>query len=1185
MQNTFLDIWLGEDNFKNILAKLSNRSGYRTMVTGLDDSARIYFMAALTHQCKRPALVVVPDAERMEKLYTGLAGFFPDQIRLLPPRENLMNREVFSRSEEYQQMRLQFLEWLYRGEEGIYLTTISSLLSKMLPVSCWNEFRLHLQPGQQIDQQELISRLVERDYQRVSLTEIKGQFSARGDIIDIYPPGYQLPFRLELFDETIQSLRLYDPSNQRSNHTLTEAVVMPARELVLTDKIYRYGEKLIRDQLNQAFSKLSRRGEKEAAEKLKQAVNLHLERLAQPDGLDYLSSYFPFFYDFGASMLDYLPPEFIVFVEDPSTVSEAGEGTRREVENNFNSSLVEKEMLGSADKLLWNEQELFSKLPCPLISCSLFPGTGGIFKARDTFNLETKSTPYYHGHWDLLKNEYKNWLKNGYQVYLMSSSRQRGLNLLEQLSEQGVFGMSAMTETFSDEPFLNDCLPRPLVVDGSLEEGLIIPGLQLVLITEKNLLPRHKKKKSLRQQDGIRLTDYRDLSPGDFVVHEMHGIAKYQGLSTLEIDGVMRDYLLLKYRGSDRLYLPIDQISLIQKYSGGGGSSPRLHSLGGGEWQRLKKKVNTSIGELAQELLSLYASRQAVEGYSFGSDHPWQQEFEIHFPYEETADQLQAIKDVKADLEKQHPMDRLICGDVGYGKTEVAMRAAFKVVMEGKQVIIMVPTTVLAQQHYRTFRERFEGFPVRAAQLSRFVSKTDQKEIIKDISAGKIDIIIGTHRLLSKDLAFNDLGLLVLDEEHRFGVRQKEKIRQMRLEVDTLSMTATPIPRTLHLSMAGARDLSIIDSPPEDRYPVQTYVLEYSEDLVREAVQRELNRDGQVFIVFNRVDHIESFTEKIRKMFPEVSIAIGHGRMSEKTLESIMSDFQEGRYKVLVCTTIIESGLDIPNVNTLIVYEADKFGLAQLYQIRGRVGRSNRLAYAYLTYRKDKMVSETAQKRLKAVKEFTELGSGFKIALRDLEIRGAGNILGAEQHGFITAIGFDLYCKLLDQAVAELKNEKIDQAVNPRLELQVNAYLPSSYINSQAQKVYFYQRIYNVNSQEELLEIEEELIDRYGSPLEPVKNLLAVAELRVMAMKLGIELIQQQVETTIQFSPGSVFNTKLLTKTSLFKTGIITVKKNKPLKLTIKKTGMLTAQFPALVMFLEELISLQPEPSGSCKGK
>ncbi len=1190
MAEQLLDLWLKDDSFQTIHAKICQKPRYRAMVAGLDNGARSFFMAALARQSKTPALIVVRDPARAEKLYTELGGYFPDKINLLPPREFFMNTEVLGRSEEYQQMRLQFLEWIDSGETGIYIVTASALFSKMVPFTTWQEHILHLHTGQKLDREKLIDQLIRIGYERSALTEAGGYFSARGDIVDIYPPGQTLPVRIELFDESIESIRIYDPSTQRSITKLSEATIKPAKELITTENVFRRGENKINYELDQALSRLRRRGEKEAAVKLDQEVKRHLQKLAEPGGLDFLGSYYPFFYEKGGALVDYLPSRFLAFIEEPAAVAEAGENFCKEFDDYFNSSLMEQELVGSYEKLVWDSHKLFQRLNCPLISCSLFQGTGGLFQPEQSFQIEAKSAPYYHGQWELFQNDYQGWLDHNYRVFFMAATSSRGTSLIQQLTDQGVFIKRAKKkESGSENTSRVESLPLPLVIQGSLEDGLIIPSLNLALVTEHNLLPQRKKKKRLRSREGIRLSDYRELKLGDFVVHEQHGIGKYQGVSTLEISGVKRDYLLLKYRGTDKLYIPVDQIALIQKYKGGEGPAPRLHSLGGAEWQKLKNKANRAVEELARELLSLYAGREAAAGYRFEPDHPWQQEFETHFPFEETPDQLQAIADVKADLEKPYPMDRLICGDVGYGKTEVAMRAAFKVVMEGKQVAILVPTTVLAQQHYRTFQERFEGFPVRIAQLSRFVSRGEQKTVITDLSAGKIDIIIGTHRLLSGDVNYNDLGLLVLDEEQRFGVRQKEKIRTMRLEVDTLTMTATPIPRTLHLSLSGARDLSVIDTPPENRYPVQTYVLEYSDNLIREAVNRELNRDGQIFIVFNRVSQIDAFAGKIKKMFPGVTVAVGHGRMPETKLERIMADFQAGYYQILVCSTIIESGLDIPNVNTLIVYEADKFGLAQLYQIRGRVGRSNRLAYAYLTYRADKIVNETAQKRLKAVKEFTELGSGFKIALLDLEIRGAGNILGAEQHGFVTAIGFDLYCKLLEKAVAELKGEQPKQAVNPRLELNVNAYIPSSYITSQSQKVDFYQRIYNADSKGELEELDEELTDRYGSPPQPVMNLLSVGRIRILACCLGLELIQQQQQAIlIQFSRRNAVDKGLLEKTPFFKAGTVIIQEEKPLRLKLNVTGFGKTNGRAdslsdLKFFLEELTSLQVSPDSSCK--
>jgi len=1153
-----LDKWEVDDQFITLSAKLAGNGIAKASVSGLDGSARSFFTAALSRKSSLPSLVITSDLGRAEKVYYDLKTFYPGQVNLLMPRELFVSTDVVTRSDEQQQSRLGFLEWLNAGAEGIYVAPAAALLSKSLPPASWQELAIEIKVGMKCDREELLELLAGRGYERVSLAEARGQFSVRGDIIDVFPPGKLKPVRVELFDDIVESIRHYDPVTQRSTDKMIQLRVLPATELIVTDDVRSKGEEKIKHYLEKALTRLNQRGEKETAARLEQQVSHHLERLSAPDSLDYLSNYFPFYYGDGASLVDYLPHDFLVFIEEPEEVAGSAADVKRDFDDYCSSVIAGSELLLPESELLWSLEDLVSHVPCPLVGMALFPGTGGLYSPDQVFTIEAKNAPYYHGQWDMFKKDYRGWLADSYQIYLAAEHRERGTNLMKQIFSEEDVDLSAGTN----------------VLPGSLEEGFIIPGLKLAVFTERNLLPLKKKKRRLKQDQGIRLSDYRELAAGDYVVHEQHGIGRYTGLDTLEVGGGKRDYLVLKYRGTDRLYIPVDQVGLIQKYSGGDGPAPRLHSLGGGEWQRLKKRVNRSVEELARELLALYAARQAARGYSFGPDHPWQQEFEANFPFEETPDQQQAIEDVKADLEKSHPMDRLVCGDVGYGKTEVAMRAAFKAVMEGKQVAFLVPTTVLAQQHYRTFRERFEGFPVRVEQLSRFISPAKQKNIIKDLKAGKIDIIIGTHRLLSRDVAFSDLGLLVVDEEQRFGVRQKEKMKQLRLEVDTLAMTATPIPRTLHLSLSGARDFSIIDTPPENRYPVQTYVLEYSDNLVRDAVHRELNRGGQVFIVYNRVESIDRFTENIKNLFPEAKVAVGHGQMPEAQLERVMAGFQEGEYQVLVSTTIIESGLDIPNVNTLIIYEADRLGLAQLYQIRGRVGRSSRLAYAYLTYRKDKIVSETARKRLKAVKEFTELGSGFKIALQDLEIRGAGNILGAEQHGFIAAVGFDLYLRLLDRAVAELKNEQSEPEIEPRFELRINAHLPSAYISEQEQKVDLYQRIYS-SSAEELAEIEEEITDRFGVPPEPVKNLLQVAGLRLDAAILGIELIaQQQSDITIQFARSRQIDADSL-KEQLSSAGYrILLTSRKPVAIKFKDLGKSKDLLDELNRLLKELLTI-----------
>lgn len=1174
--NKLLDQWADDREFISITRAAAADPGYRATVTGLDGSSRVYLMAALAARVNRSSLIVAADMARAEKIYEDLLAFFhPDMVKMLPPRELFSTAGILTQSAEQRQQRLSFLQWLYRRGEGIYVAPFTALITRVIPPGMWQDLVLELHTGKSTERDQLLSKLLELGYERTPLIERRGQFSARGEIVDIYPQGFDHPLRMELNDDCIESLRLFNLESQRSTANLSEAAVMPAHELVLPETVFRSGENAVRQDIDRVVAELRSRGEKEMAARVKTNAEQHLIKLLEPGSLELLPGYFSYFYGEGANLVDYLPPEFLIMADDASGIQEKSALLYRELEEHSRNAYLQGELLPGQLESFWEIGELFRRPPCPLVACNQFSFDISGFEPDDQVHFAVKGVAHYHGQWELLRSDIRALVRDGYRICMLAGSPERGKGLLNNFAETGLTIADRLQQPW------NDNAGAIQMTTAVLEESFIIPSLELAVIAEQNLIPRHKKKKKrLSTREGVRLSDYRDLAVGDYVVHEQHGIGKYLGVSTLELRGVQRDYLLVKYSGTDKLYIPVDQIDLIQKYVGADGKAPRLHSLGSGEWQRLKSKVKESVRELAGELLALYAARQANRGYSFEKDHPWQLEFETRFPYEETPDQLQVIDEVKKDLEKPQPMDRLVCGDVGYGKTEVALRAAFKVTMEGKQVALLVPTTVLAQQHFRTFSERFSDFPIKIGQLSRFVTPAKQKEALRELELGKIDIIIATHRLLSKDVRFHDLGLLIIDEEQRFGVKHKEKLKQMRLDVDVLAMTATPIPRTLHLSLAGARDLSVMDTPPENRYPVQTFVVEYSENLIREAIYREFNRQGQVYFVFNRVEGINSMARRIRELFPDVPVAVAHGQMSEVSLEQIMNDFLDGRYRVLVSTTIIEAGLDIPNVNTLIVFDADRFGLAQLYQLRGRVGRSNRLAYAYLTYRRDRIISETARKRLQAIKEFTELGSGLKVALRDLEIRGAGNILGAEQHGFMVAVGFDLYCRLLEQAVARLKGEKKERLPDPRFELKVNAYLPASYIPNQEQKIRLYQRIYTLDEDDELKEVRDELADRYGSPPLPVKNLLLVAHLRVLSRRLGVELVRQQKNLAIvQFGPTALPVQNALRDITGSARGRITLVAGEPLRIKVKLEDEAPLFLYGLIEILQEILRSYGEHS------
>ncbi len=728
-------------------------------------------------------------------------------------------------------------------------------------------------------------------------------------------------------------------------------------------------------------------------------------------------------------------------------------------------------------------------------------------------SITAKGIAPFHRQMEMLISELKSWQERKFQIVLLMSNLEKAGAMRNNLSGEGI---KAVFSEKMDAPVPGSVL----VTIGKLASGFELPHARLVVITEMDIMGRQRKKPRPRVAKNQQITYFRDINVGDYVVHVNHGIGKYVGVETLNVGGVHKDYLHIRYAGDDKLYVPTDQVNLLQKYIGAEGEVPRLNKMGGAEWLKAKAKAKAAVADMARELVTLYAERQVAQGYAFEPDTPWQNEFEDAFPFEETPDQLSAVEEIKADMEKVRPMDRLLCGDVGFGKTEVAIRAAFKAVMSSKQVAVLVPTTVLAQQHYQTFSSRFAGFGPVVDVVSRFRSAKEQRATLAKVVAGQVDVLIGTHRILQSDIIFKDLGLLIVDEEQRFGVAQKEKIKKWRTNIDVLTLSATPIPRTLHMSLVGARDMSIIETAPENRFPVQTYVVEYQDEIIRDAIKREMKRGGQVYFVYNRVETIDKIRNHLSDMLPDAKIQTAHGQMAEELLEQIMLDFYEGHDDVLVCTSIIENGLDVPNANTIIIYDADHFGLSQLYQMRGRVGRSHHLAFAYFTYRRDKVLTEVAEKRLQAIKEFTELGAGFKIAMRDLEIRGAGNLLGAQQHGHIVSVGFEMYCRLLDEAVQELKTGKVVEAPpEPVLEFNLEAYISGDYINDAMHKIEIYQRIATIRREEHISELLDELVDRFGEPPECVMNLLMVARIKNLARQLGIRsIVQRQQRIEVSFS-------------------------------------------------------------------
>ncbi|MCG0277887.1 MAG: transcription-repair coupling factor [Thermanaeromonas sp.] len=1097
----------------------------------IPDGLKSLWVTAMVAQFQ-PLLVITATADDAQRLAADVDAFWPGEgIEYLPAGE-LLPIGVHAYSPDIPAQRIRVLSNLLQGKARVVVMGVEALAGKLPPPELFRARILTLKVGDSVDREALLERLIFLGYRREEVVEAPGHLAVRGGIIDIYPLGAEQPVRLEFFGDEIDSLRSFDPATQRSVEELKEAVITPAREMVAPDE-REPGLKRLEEEYFKTLERL-KRGRSQAARELEDRMSPLLASLKEgewPEGVEQLG---PFFYPRLASILEYFPRPPVIVLDDPQRLMEEAKRREKHRVDIFTQMLEGGLALPSQGEAYATAAELENLFTgYQRVYFTLLPrrATLGV---RRIIGVGAHSIPAFQGKIKLLVQELSRLRQEQYRIVLMVADPGRIEALQQNLGAEGLETVALQDVSTPPQP------GQVVVVPGRLRQGFSWPQMRLAILGDAELYgPVRRPRRHKVVREGLRISSFSDLKEGDYVVHVHHGIGRYLGIQQLEVEGVKKDYLVIQYAGNDRLYVPIDQISLVQKYIGSDGHVPRLYRLGGNEWAKVKGRVQEAVRAMAEELLNLYATRQTIEGHAFSPDTPWQREFEEAFPYTETPDQLKAIAEVKADMEKPKPMDRLLCGDVGYGKTEVALRAAFKAVMDGKQVAVLVPTTVLAQQHYNTFKQRFAPYPIKVAVLSRFLSPKEQAETIAALARGEIDIIIGTHRLLSSDVTFKDLGLVIIDEEQRFGVAHKEKLKQLRYSVDVLTMTATPIPRTLHMALAGVRDMSLIETPPEDRFPVQTYVVEYSPELVREAIRRELERGGQVYYVHNRVSDIEQVAFTLQQLVPEARIAIAHGQMSEEDLERVMLDFIEGHYDVLVCTTIIENGLDIPNVNTLIVDEADNFGLAQLYQLRGRVGRSNRLAYAYFTYRPDKVLGEAAEKRLAAIREFTALGSGYKIALRDLQLRGAGNLLGPEQHGHMLAVGFDLYCQLLEEAVRKIKGQPVpSDTTRPRgaaVELKVDTFLSDNYIPDASLKMEFYQRLLAASSVAEVDEIAAEMIDRFGSPPPAAENLILMARIRLLAGELGITSVQQRSgEVELKFNEQPALKGEKLLELSSF---------------------------------------------------
>ena len=1076
-------------------------------VSGVEESARAQLIFSLFEEQEKNALIVCYSDMEARALADDLA-FYTDSVQFFPSKEYIFyNIETSGRTSQNE--RLAALYGIVSGK-CITVASLDALLQYTIPKPELEEASIRFELGKRFDIDRLCEELIVMGYSREELVEGEGQFALRGGILDVFSPNCGNPLRIEFFDDETDSIRLFDRVSQRSLDKTDSADIIPVREAVITDE--RRGS--LAAEIKSRIEKAKKRG---GCEYYIETASAELESLEENRYFPSLDKYVSLIYGGNIpSLLDYFGGGSLIFVIDPKRICDRGKTFEWE-KGEIVSELKEKNVIGpEKDSFFVSYGDALNKmLGNRVVSLETLTHTSNDFKYKSLVSFTTKTTVSFHGKMDYLFDDVKKWQENGYTVVILAATRGRGENLAGVLTERG---MKAR--------FLGDGREfkkgETVIIRGRIKKGFEYPDIKFVLVSDNEIFEQRRSRRKRKDDNAARIRSYNDISPGDYVVHSAHGIGEYKGTQKMNVGGVLKDYLKIQYRGTDCLYVPVDQMDQLYKYIGNSADKQvKLNRLGGNEWNKTKAKVRASTDELAKKLIALYAEREKLRGFAFSHDTPWQKEFEDTFPYQETEDQLRSIEEVKSDMEKPKPMDRLLCGDVGFGKTEIALRAAFKAVNDSKQVAYLCPTTVLAMQHYETFLKRMDGFPIKIEMLSRFRTASQQQKILKQLRTGEADIVIGTHRLLSKDVKFKDLGLLVIDEEQRFGVAHKERLKEIKKNVDVLTMTATPIPRTLHMAMTSVRDMSVLTEPPENRYPVQTYVLEDNPAVILDAVRNELSRGGQVFYLYNRVQGIHRKAAWLQAQFPDKTVSVGHGKMREDELEEIMFRMAEGDTDILVCTTIIETGLDIPNANTIIIENADKMGLAQLYQLRGRVGRSNRAAYAYLTYRRDSILSEVASKRLRAVKEFTEFGSGFKIAMRDLEIRGAGNLLGPEQHGHMDSVGYDMYCKLLSESISSAKGEKPAEERNVSIDIEINAYLPESYIPSPNQRIDMYKKIAAIENEDDRFQTEDELIDRYGDIPRAVQNIIEVASIKIKAKEAGItEIVQHGTQLTLRFADG-----------------------------------------------------------------
>ena len=1178
----FLTPLQGLAEFEQIKEKSKTNKGI-LQVSGCMESQKSHLMYGLSGIAPY-RLILAEDERRAREIYEDYR--FYDRKVYSYPAKDLLFFQADIHGNLLIRQRMKVIKALLEEKELTVVTSIDGCMDFLESLEKIKEQLIHYESDSTVDTEQLKNQLVALGYERVGQVEMPGQFSVRGGIVDIFDLTEENPYRIELWGDEVESIRSFDILSQRSIEKLESITVYPATEFVLSEEQIRKGIARLEKEAAKQEKIFRDAHQPEEAHRIATQVSELKEQLLEFQSKANLEGYIRYFYENTVTMPELLADmagrSLVFYIDEPARVKEQADAIELEFRESMEQRARKGYVLPGQMNILYSGEQVAATLEKnAVVTLATMETKYGYFRTEKHVDIAARNIAPYNNSFESLVKDLKKYKKSGYRVLLLSGSRTRARRLAEDLrnAEDGGAGLTAV---YTEDPMREVQPGEILTYYGHVNKGFEYPWLKFVVLSESDIFgseKRKKKKKKLYQ--GQKINDFNDLKIGDYVVHETHGLGIYKGIEKVEVENIVKDYLKIEYRDGGNLYILATGLDVIQKYaSADAAKKPKLNKLGGKEWEHTKTKVRSAVSAVAKDLVELYAVRQQSEGYAFGKDTVWQREFEEMFPFEETEDQLSAIADTKADMESHRIMDRLICGDVGYGKTEIAIRAAFKAVQEGKQVVYLVPTTILAQQHYNTFVQRMKDFPVNIALMSRFRTSSEIKKTVKDLEKGMVDIVIGTHRVLSADVKFKDLGLLIIDEEQRFGVAHKEKIKKLKENVDVLTLTATPIPRTLHMSLIGIRDMSVLEEAPNDRLPIQTFVCEYNDELVREAIVREMARGGQVYYVYNRVNNIADIAAQIAKLVPEANVAYAHGQMKEHELERIMFDFINGEIDVLVSTTIIETGLDISNVNTIIIHDSDNLGLSQLYQLRGRVGRSNRNAYAFLMYKRDKMLKEVAEKRLAAIKEFTDLGSGFKIAMRDLEIRGAGNLLGMSQHGHMEAVGYDLYCKMLNEAVQNLKGIHTTVDFTTVIDLDVDAYIPAEYIVNETQKLDIYKRIAGIETLKERDEMKDELLDRFGNIPKAVDNLLRIALIRMAAHALDMtEIKGKNGRITFNFRPDAAID-PLKIPAFLKKHGeemSFTAYGNPFFTYKYKKTGLVETDAELLMGKTEELLEEMKE--------